>query len=122
MEASILKDYIGFIGVTIAIIGFISKKINGLDTKLTAKIDDVDTKLTAMIERLDTKLTTKIDDGDTKLTAMIERLDTKLTAKIEENSKSIVQLDKKLNRIEDRIEFSNKVVYIKPSTDEHQEN
>lgn len=42
-----------------------------------------------------------------------------LSKKIEENTKEIRQLDRQLQTIEDRLEFSNKVVYVQQEAKEN---
>jgi chromosome segregation ATPase len=51
-----------------------TRKIDGVDAKLTAKIDAVDEKLTGKIDGLATKLSTDIKEGDLKCLGKIDEL------------------------------------------------
>lgn len=46
------------------------------------------------------------------LSKKIDEVDSRLGKKIDENTKEIQNLDRRIQRIEDRLEFSNKVVYV----------
>jgi len=62
--------------------GDLSKKIDGLDTRLSDKITNLDSRLTEKITNLDNRLTEKINGLDSRLTEKINNLDTCLTEKI----------------------------------------
>jgi hypothetical protein len=54
----------------------------------------------------------KIDGVEEKLEKKIDGVEEKLEKKIDGNTTAIKDLDRRIQRIEDRLEFSNKVVYV----------
>ena len=75
-------------------------------------------RLSSDVKALDTRLSADIKALDTRLSADIKALDTRLSKAIAD----IADLKLGLTRIEDRIEFSGKVVYIKPEKNSAEES
>jgi len=73
--------------------------------------------------RKDTRiLSTKIETLETKLSSDLKEVRRDLSDDIKEVRDEVKSIDRRLIRIEDRIEFSGKTIYIQRESDEAKEN
>jgi len=72
--------------LVVACVGYLSRQMNRMDDRLTARIDGVETKLTARIDRVETKLTDHIDGVKANLGSRIDQLTERYIAHLERHS------------------------------------
>ncbi|WP_223585722.1 apolipoprotein A1/A4/E family protein [Microbacterium sp. OVT16B] len=107
MSLDTLTVLIGAVGAVVSIgasmfagAGWIVRRIDGVESKLTHRIDGVESKLTARIDDVESKLTARIDDVETKLTAGIDDVETTLTARIDALASDVVEVKIAVARLE----------------------
>jgi hypothetical protein len=102
--AVLMASYAAFFGWLVTSINGLRRDMHEIDCDtrlnlggridaLERKLDTVDTRLSAKLETLDNQLSTKIEAVDAKLSAKIDAVDTKLSAKIDAVTIAVSRLE-----------------------------
>ncbi|MBI4650951.1 hypothetical protein HY745_06660 [Candidatus Desantisbacteria bacterium] len=78
----------------------LTEKIDNVKIELNEKIDNVETRLNEKIDNVEMKLTEKIDNVKIELNEKIDNVETKLSEKIDNIDKRLINVEKKVDRIE----------------------